>query len=175
MRNEKRNQQIQRLVISAAFCALVFAGTWIHVPLPLGNVNLGDGVLLVCAWTLGGPWAVCAAAIGAMLADLTAGFAMYAPATIVIKAVMVIVAILAVRLFEKLRVPSRVARVLSAVCAELVMILGYFGYEALVLSYGLGAAVNIPFNAVQGVFGTLLACVFYEVLVRVGLFSEKDR
>lgn len=161
-------QRIRKLVISAVFCALVFAATWIYIPAPsVGNVNLGDGMLLLCAWMLGGPWAAVAAATGAALCDLVSGFALYAPATFVIKALMVVVAIGCFGLFQKLRLHATVCRALSAVCAELVMIVGYYLYESTVVLHSfIGAAANIPFNAVQGLFGIVLACVLYEFLAR---------
>lgn len=169
-------QRIRKIVFSAMFCALVYAATWIYVPAPaVGNVNLGDGVLLLCAWVLGGPWAAVAAALGATLADLTMGYAIYAPATFVIKALMVTAAILVGRLLSKLHMPALIARILSALCAELVMIAGYFLYEALVLQYGIGAVANIPFNAIQGAFGMILACVVYAVLARAGISMGNDQ
>ena len=157
------------------FCALVFAATMIAVPTGLvGNVNLGDGVLLLCAWTLGGPWAAVAAALGATLADFAAGYAVYAPATFVIKALMVVAVLLIVRLLQKLRLPLRVAHLVAAIAAEILMIGGYFCYEALILQYGIAAAANIPFNAVQGAFGIMLSLVVYEVLVRAGIGIDLD-
>ena len=160
--------RIKKIVFSAMFCALVFAATWIHIPAPgVGNVNLGDGMLLLCAWMLGGPWAAVSAALGATLMDLVSGFAIYAPATFVIKALMVTVAILIVRLLSHTKLSPRIGRILSAVVAEVVMCLGYFIYEATVMSLGLAAAANIPFNAIQGAFGIALSCVAYELLVRI--------
>ena len=168
--NQKR---LRKLIFSAMFCALVFAATWISIPAPLvGNVNLGDGVLLLCAWMLGGVWAAVAAAMGAALCDLALGYAIYAPATLVIKALMVVVAIAVVKLLSHLHMHVRVARLISAVCAELIMILGYFAYEALALGYGIAAAANIPFNAIQGALGIAVALVVYEVLHRAGIKVE---
>ena len=169
-------KRLRRTVLGAMFCALVYAATWISVPAPaVGNVNLGDGVLLLCAWMLGGVWAVFAAALGAALADLTMGYAVYAPATFVIKALMVLAAILIVHVLVKLRVPKWLSRVLSGVGAELVMLGGYFVYEAFILQYGIAAAANIPFNAIQSAVGVSVACLCDAVLARAGISSENDR
>ena len=59
---------LKKMIVGAVFCALVFAATCILIPIGIGNLNLGDGMLLVGAWLLGGPWAVVAAAVGAALA-----------------------------------------------------------------------------------------------------------
>ena len=169
-----KQKRIRQIVLSALFCALVFSMTWIMVPLPTGNVNLGDGALLLCAWLLGGPWAAASAALGATLCDLASGFAAYAPGTFLIKALMVFTVLLIQKGGSKLRLAPRLQRILSAVGAELVMILGYFVYEATFLSYGLAAAASIPFNAIQGGFAILVSCLVYELLSHAG-FSPNQK
>lgn len=170
--NQKR---IRKIVFSAMFCALVFAATWFSIPAPtIGNINLGDGVLLLCAWMLGGPWAAVSAALGATLTDLMGAYAIYAPGTFVIKALMVVVAILVCKLGSRLHISPRISRILSAISAEIVMILGYFLYESAFLGYGIGAAANMPFNAIQGTFGILVACIIYEILSHTGISLGND-
>ena len=171
--NQKR---IQKLVMSAVFCALCFAATWISVPAPtVGNVNLGDAMILMCAWTLGGPWSMIAAAMGATLTDLTGGYAVYAPGTLVIKALMVAAALGVCRLMKGLRVSDFWARLLSGISAELVMVAGYLIYEAFFLSLGAGALLNIPFNAIQGAVCVTAALLCYNLMHRAGVFGkEKD-
>ncbi len=73
-----KHQRLQRLVMAAMLCAAVFAGSWIMVPLPMGNVNIGDSIVLLGAWMLGGVWSGIAAGVGAALCDLSSGFAVYA-------------------------------------------------------------------------------------------------
>ena len=166
--NQKR---IERLVLSAMFCAMVFAATWISVPAPaVGNVNLGDAMLLLSAWLLGGPYSVIAAAVGSALTDLMGAYAVYAPGTLVIKALMTTVAILTLKLSRKvLRLSTLPSLLISGICAELVMIAGYYFYEALFLSLGfVGAAVNIPFNAIQGAIGLILAILCRMLLKQTG-------
>lgn len=164
-------QKTKKLAFSALFCALVFAMTWISVPAPaVGNVNLGDGMLLLCAHALGGPWAVVAAAAGAALTDLLGAYAIYAPGTFLIKACMVAVSIAVTPLLSRCKLPKPAARLISAVCAELVMVLGYFLYEALILSYGFAAAaLNIPFNAIQGAIAILMFAIAFPLLEKTGL------
>ena len=171
--NRKR---VEKLVLSAVFCALVFAATWISVPAPsVGNVNLGDAMILLCAWILGGPWSVVAAAMGAALTDLAGGYAIYAPGTLVIKALMVAVALGVCRLMKGLRVSDFWARLLSGIAAELVMIAGYLLYEAFFLSLGAGALLNLPFNAIQGTVCVTAALLCHQLLRRTGFFGkEKD-
>ena len=50
--------------------------------------------------------------------------------------------------------------------AEIIMVLGYFGYASLWLGKGLAAAASIPGNLVQGVFGIAAGVAVYAVLDR---------
>ncbi len=163
----KRNH-IRGLVMGAMFCAMIFVATLIQVPAPgVGNVNLGDGMIILSAWILGGPWAILASALGAALADLATGYVIYAPATLLIKGAMAALAIGLGKWLPRCKMPSVLGRILSAVCVEIVMVLGYFLWEAFALSLGWGALASIPFNAVQGGFAIVLSLVAYAILVRV--------
>lgn len=154
-----QNEKTKRLVLAAMFCALTFLGTFLAIPAPVaGNLNFGDGVLLVCAWTLGLPWGL-AAAVGAALSDLASGYAVYIPATLVIKALMAVVAVLLRRALSSAGLPRRLSKIGAAVCAELVMTAGYYLYESLaVLGSFQAALANIPFNLMQALFAVILAC-----------------
>ena len=109
------------------------------------------------------PWSIFSAAIGATFTDLAAGYAIYATATFVIKALMVTVAILIKHGIPKL--PTIWRALLSGVAAELVMVAGYFAYE--ILLYGVEAALfNVPFNLVQGGIAITVAILLSLVLSR---------
>ena len=170
MRSSKHTRSI---TFSALFCALVFVMTWIYVPAPsVGNVNLGDAAILLTAWMLGGPWAAVAAALGATLADLSSGFVIYAPATFLIKGCMVFALLGVERLASRLSAIARSA--LSALAAELVMVLGYFVYEFFALGlllqtdgYTAAAVANVPFNCVQGAAAMIVAIPIRPLLARV--------
>ena len=161
------NKNIQKLVFAALLGALTFCATWISVPTGIGNVNLGDGILLLGAWILGGPWSVIACALGATLTDIVGGYTIYAPATLIIKALMGIVAILVYKLLT--RASHLVRYLLSGITAELVMIVGYFIYEALVLSFGFAALTSIPFNAIQGTLAVIIAMIIHQLLEKANL------
>ena len=57
----------------------------IVIPLPYGYVNAGDIFVLLAGFCLGPLYGGAAAALGCALADLLCGYAIYAPATSVIK------------------------------------------------------------------------------------------
>lgn len=162
-----------KLVMSAVFCALVFAATYISVPAPtIGNINLGDCMLIISALVLGGPWAMTAAGIGAALCDLASPYAMYAPGTLIIKALMVLIICLFGRLSKKAHIKSNILVIIAAIAAEAFMTFGYFVYESLLLGYGWAAAANIPFNAIQGLINTVLAFLVYAALSKAGVIKK---
>lgn len=55
----------------------------------------------------------------------------------------------------------------AAICGELAMAAVYFAYEGLVLGFGLGAAVEIPGNPMQGALGVASGAALYYALRRV--------
>lgn len=145
----------QRTVISALFAALVcVTAMLIKVPSPFkGYINLGDGAILLSAWILPPAYGALAAGIGSMLADIFSGYAIYAPATFAIKALVAITACLTHKFFlKKLKpIPSGI---LSGALAEAVMIAGYFIFEGFMYGFS-PSLINIPANAVQAGAGTV--------------------
>ena len=158
-------KRTQKLAFAALFGALTFAATWISFPSPFGgNVNLGDCILLITAWLALEPWSIFACAIGATFTDLAAGYVIYAPATFVIKALMVTVAVLIKHSTPKLLPIWRA--LFSGIAAELVMVAGYFAYETIL--YGVPTALlNIPFNLAQGGIAIVAATVLSLVLSKI--------
>ena len=157
------------MVMTALFAALGYVATRIlQIPTPSGGyVNLGDTVVILGAYLLGPVYGAVAGGIGPALADLLSGYAIYVPATLVIKAVMALLAALVYRALGK----KTWSMVVCAVAAEAVMIVGYWLFETvLAAAAGEGSfmvclaacgAAGIPGNLVQAAFGiaasTLLA------------------
>ena len=145
------DMKLRKLVLAALFAALCTVMTMVvQVPSPMqGYVNLGDSA---------------AAGLGSMLADLLS-YPHYAPGTLVIKFTM---AVAAAYIFEAMRERSGklAAQLIGGAAAEIIMVLGYFGYASLWLGKGLAAAASIPGNLVQGVFGIAAGIAVYAVLDR---------
>ncbi len=176
-----KNEKLKRLVLAALFAALVFIATFI-IKIPTigtnGYVNIGDAVILVAAWFLGGFYGAAAAGIGAALSDLIGGYGTYVPGTFGIKFVMAIVAFLIYKAIAKQdssKTRKIFAYVLSGVVAESIMVLGYFGYEATVLHYGLAAAASIPSNIAQGVTSLVLALLLILALEKRKIYVRADK
>lgn len=158
-----KHDKIVKLVLAALFAALTCVATLVvSIPIPATNgyINLGDGVVLLGAFLLGPVYGLAAGGLGSMLADILLGYALYAPGTLIVKALMALCAALVLRAGHG----KTGALLLGAVVGELVMIAGYFVYEALALGYGWAAAGSIPANAIQGIAGALVSVLCYKAL-----------
>lgn len=97
-----KNDKVLKMVYTAMFAAMIFVLTrFIQIPVASGYVHFGDALIYIVALTVGGPWAMLAGALGGALADLTSGFAVYAPATIIIKALIALPFVLVNKKSEK--------------------------------------------------------------------------
>ena len=160
--------KLQRLVFTGLLTALVCVATMvIKLPTPTnGYVNLGDAFVLLSGWVLGPMYGFFAAGVGSALADLLSGYGSYVAGTLVIKGCMAAAAAL---LLKRGRLWSTV---LGAVCAELVMIGGYFVYESTLLGYGMAAAASVLGNCTQGCVGAVLGVLLYRVFEKQVLLQQ---
>ena len=151
MQRNKAMDRVKMLVMASVLAALSCAATLVlRVPSPTGGyMNLGDTVVLLGAYLLGPVWGAAAGGIGSMLADLIAGYPLYAPATLIIKALMAALAAVLYRLLGK----KAWALVVCGIAAEAVMVGGYWLYDGILMGSLAGSAAGIPSNLTQAVFG----------------------
>ena len=155
--------------LSGVFAALCCVATMIAVPLPFGYFNLGDIFVIIAGWILG-PIGAIASAIGSMIADISLGFAIYAPATFIIKGVDALLAYYTYRLFSRRTDKKPIPILLSAIIAESFMICGYFFFDAVVLGYGMGALASVPGNVLQGIASIIGSTALFFALRTTKLF-----
>ncbi|MCI9120564.1 MAG: ECF transporter S component [Oscillibacter sp.] len=173
MEHAEKQTQVRQLVTAGVLAALGCAATMaLQVPSPTGGyVNLGDAVVLLGAYLLGPAYGAAAGGLGPAMADLLSGYAVYVPATLLIKGVM---ALLAAGLYRTI---GRTGGGLLAcgLAAETVMVLGYWLFGGLLAaasgggSFGLcltAAAAGIPGNLAQGIFGTAASALLVLALRR---------
>ncbi len=166
-----KDKTIKKLVFAALFAALSCVATMvIRIPTPIGGyIHAGDAVVLLSAFLLGPWWGAAAAGLGSGLADLIAGYGLYVPGTFAIK---FIVALLAGFLLGCKSVKSPLARaIIAGVIGEIVMVLGYLAYEALILGYGAAAVGGVPMNCIQGAFGVIAGSALYVALSKTKFFN----
>lgn len=179
------NQNIRKLVAAALLTAMTCIATMIiKFPTPtFGYIHLGDGFVLLCGVVLGPVGGALAAGIGSMFSDIFSGYASWAPATLIIKALTGGIAGL---LFHRLSHASKsnksryAAIIIGGVIGEAIMVFGYFAYEAALaalssgvfdrtsLSAGIASsATGIPFNIAQGVVGVMISVLLLPVLAKI--------
>ena len=166
---KQKNQTPRQLVLSAMLAALCWAATMlVQIPTVAGYTNIGEGMCLLSGLILGPWYGFFAAGIGSALADLISGYAYYVPATFVIKGLVALAAALLLRpTFKKGGRPPFWRLELAELPSEVIMVAGYFGYEALILGQGLAAAASVPNNLVQAAVGIVLSVVLYTVLSKL--------
>lgn len=153
-------------VMAAVTCALTLV---VQVPVPAtgGYIHLGDVAANFAALAFG-PWLGSVIAGGGMaIADLIAGYGIYAPGTLVIHGLQAVV----VALIGRNRKPW--VMVAAALAGGAVVVAGYWLYQAVILGLGaLAAAKEVPFNVIQALSGLvgvpvyLLVARAYPPLVR---------
>lgn len=160
----------KQLALTAVFAALCFVGTFVIVlPLPNGYFNVGDVFVLLAGWCLGPLYGSVAAGLGSALADIVSGFAIYVPATFLIKALDALVAYLVWAFLKKFFLSERLdflPRLFSAIVGESIMLGGYFLFESLL--YGVAGAIPaVVGNLFQGGICTAVAVLLLSVLYPV--------
>ena len=157
--------RIRSLCMAAVFAAIVYIATGFLPRVPVGNgyVHIGDAVIFVCAAIMPAGYAAPAAAIGASLADLSAGYAIYIPATFVIKALTV----LAFSHGKEKMVCRR--NLLACLVATVLCVGGYYLWEIVVFSSLVAPLASVIGNLIQSVGSAVLYFAFAFLADRTGL------
>ena len=157
-----KNLSVKKLTLAGVMAALVFVMTYVpKVPVPVtgGYVHLGDGAIFLSVLLLG-PLGVPAAAIGSGLSDILGGYMVYALPTMVIKA---LVALIAWKIWKE---GAWLRSIVAFILAEAAMVAGYFAFESVM--YGAAAAwAAVGANCIQGIAGVVLGLVCHGLYPRM--------
>lgn len=143
------------------FMALVFVVTaYLHIPTNNGYIHVGDGIIYLAACLLPWPYAMVVGAGGAFLADCLTGFAVWAPGSVVIKALTALLFSNRGKKIVSLR--NSLALLPAAVlCAG-----GYYLYEALIYGNFISPLGGISASVTQSAVSSI-------VFLAVGLALDK--
>lgn len=142
------------MCISGILSALVFVITaYLHIPTYNGYVHCGDGVIFLAACVLPIPYSIIVGALGAMLADLLTGFAIWAPGSMIIKGLL---ALLFTYKSNKIITKRNLVMLLPA---ALISAAGYYLYEALITGSFIASLSGIPGSIIQAVASSILFVV----------------
>ena len=139
-KSDMMSKRTKKMVLTALMMSMVYvATTMIKIPTPtMGYIHFGDCVVLLCGYLLGPGLGALAAGIGSMFSDVLSPYIIYAPGTLIIKALNAIVAsnvfiiLMKSRKNDSKKVSSRyctMSLLISGILAEIIMVLGYFGYD----------------------------------------------
>lgn len=164
---KQNNEKTRLMTLTGMLMALTTVATMvIQIPTPTkGYVNLGDTVVNLSAWILGGTYGAVAGGLGSALADIMSGYAIYAPATLIIKALMAWACFRVYGLCSK-KSDSIVTRIISAIVSETIMIVGYDIFTGFMYRSVQTAILAIPEFAIQGVMGATVSVVLYECVIK---------
>ena len=174
-------------VVSIAVLTAVTAVFTLLVRIPIaptrGYINLGDVAIFFTAFTFGPVTALLSGGLGTAIADLLAGYAQWAPITLVIHGLQGLVAGLVVR--GMIARPSRLpvagdeevdeavernplpllAVIIAGILGTVIMVGLYF--LAAGIMYGFGpAAVEIPGNLIQNAVGVIGGFLLSKTVLR---------
>lgn len=159
-----KNRTTRRICLTALMAAIIYVFTaCIHVPSHTGYTHVGDGFLYLAASLLPAPFAAAAGAIGAGLADLLSGYGLWAPGTVIIKA---LTAFCFTNKREKL-VNRR--NVLGIFPALVLCVGGYYLYEALITGNFTAPALGIPGYLTQVALSSAVYLALGSALDRAGV------
>ena len=156
-----KSKKITLMCLTGVFTALVFVVTaYLHIPTNNGYIHVGDGLIYLAACLLPWPYAMVVGAGGAFLADCLTGFAVWAPGSVIIKALTVL---FFTRKEDKV---INLRNSLALLPATIMCVGGYYLYESLIYSNFVSPLAGIPASLTQSLASAV-------VFVAIGLAIDK--
>ena len=156
-----KKNHIKLTCMTAIFAALVYVVTaYLHIPTYNGYVHCGDGFIFIAACLLPMPYSVIVGVLGAMLADLLTGFAIWAPGSMIIKG------LLALLFTCKSNKILTVRNLIMLLPAALVSAGGYYLYEVLITGSFVASLAGIPGSLTQAAASSIVFVVIGIALDR---------
>ena len=174
-----RSDKTLILVTTAMLTAMVMiATTFFKIPNAMGYIHLGDGFVLLAAIILPKKYACFAGGVGAGLADIYGGYAVWAPWTLVIKIIMVLIVQLFFDLLNRRAANGgHVAKIAGLPFAELFAyvlavlwtVSGYYAAQGFIYGNWAAPLTDVPGNVLQATVGAVVAIVVSAALGKTAL------
>ena len=143
------------MCFAGVLAALVFVFTaYLHIPSVNGYVHIGDGFIYFAACLLPLPYGLFVGAGGAVLADCLTGYAVWAPGSAIIKALLVLCFC---------RKSNRILcgrNWIALLPAAVICVGGYYLYGSIISGNFAAPLADVPGNVMQ----SLCSSVLYAVL-----------
>lgn len=177
-RSEKSYNTLIFVTTAMMTAMVMIATTFFKIPNAMGYIHLGDGFVLLAAIILPKKYACFAGGVGAGLADIYGGYAVWAPWTLVIKIVMVLI----VQLFfdflmKRASNGKHIAKIAGIPFAELFAyvlavlwtVSGYYVAQGFISGNWIAPVADVPGNVLQASVGAVIAILVSVALGKTAL------
>lgn len=177
-RSEKSDNTLIFVTTAMMTAMVMIATTFFKIPNAMGYIHLGDGFVLLAAIILPKKYACFAGGVGAGLADIYGGYAVWAPWTLVIKIVMVLIVQLFFDFLTKRASNGKhiskiagipFAELFAYVLAVLWTVSGYYIAQGFISGNWIAPVADVPGNALQAAVGSIIAILVSVTLGKTSL------
>ncbi len=147
----------KEIVFLGTLIALVTASTYIRIHIPIGTgglIHIGTLTMFVIALRFGAKYGAIASGVGMALFDILSEWVLWAPGTLVVRLIAGFV-IGKVAMSSKGQGEMLSKNVLALALGGVIIVVGYFVFEAVVIGTGWAALASIPGNLAQIAIGSL--------------------
>lgn len=170
-----RTEKTNKLVLTALMvCMILLTTMFIKLPIPFtqGYVHLGDAMIFLAVLLLGTKYGALAAGLGSAMGDLLGGFAIWAPWTFVVKAIMALIMSEFIKIMMKkdkhyhkiMGMP--IIEIIGMVLAGIEMVIGYYFAEGFIYGNWATPILGVPWNIGQFVVGIIVATILSTALYK---------
>lgn len=177
-RSEKSDNTLIFVTTAMMTAMVMIATTFFKIPNAMGYIHLGDGFVLLAAIILPKKYACFAGGVGAGLADIYGGYAVWAPWTLVIKIVMVLIVQLFFDFLTKRASNGKhiakiagipFAELFAYVLAVLWTVSGYYIAQGFISGNWIAPVADVPGNVLQASVGAVIAILVSVALGKTAL------
>ena len=177
-RSEKSDNTLIFVTTAMMTAMVMIATTFFKIPNAMGYIHLGDGFVLLAAIILPKKYACFAGGVGAGLADIYGGYAVWAPWTLVIKIVMVLIVQLFFDFLTKRASNGKhiakiagipFAELFAYVLAVLWTVSGYYIAQGFISGNWIAPVADVPGNVLQAAVGSVIAILVSVTLGKTSL------
>ena len=177
-RSEKNDNTLIFVTTAMMTAMVMIATTFFKIPNAMGYIHLGDGFVLLAAIILPKKYACFAGGVGAGLADIYGGYAVWAPWTLVIKIVMVLIVQLFFDFLTKRASNGKhiakiagipFAELFAYVLAVLWTVSGYYIAQGFISGNWIAPVADVPGNVLQAAVGSIIAILVSVTLGKTSL------
>lgn len=177
-RSEKNDNTLIFVTTAMMTAMVMIATTFFKIPNAMGYIHLGDGFVLLAAIILPKKYACFAGGVGAGLADIYGGYAVWAPWTLVIKIVMVLIVQLFFDFLTKRASNGKhiakiagipFAELFAYVLAVLWTVSGYYIAQGFISGNWIAPVADVPGNVLQATVGSIIAILVSVTLGKTSL------